>query len=144
MTGDPFLSGAAETPSVPAAQMAARHRAFAAEQRFAALVAKVAAGHTRLSTERPSLFEIREVLEERQAARRSLDDVHYAALRTDEFWENGKRQGQPTPLDEDDMASAIMERLELNYAAAIEAAEPPGAPTYADDVRATYRASAGY
>ncbi|KMO28545.1 hypothetical protein [Methylobacterium aquaticum] len=142
--GAPFRSGAVPAPSVPAALMASRHRYIKAEQRFAVLVAKVAAGHTRLSTERPSLFEIREVLEERQAARRAVDEAYYAALRTDDFWENGRRQGAPTPLDEDDIATALMERWELNYAAAIEAAEPAGEPTFRDDVRATLVAGAGY
>jgi hypothetical protein len=142
--GAPFRSGAAPAPSVPAALMASRHRYIKAEQRFAALVAKVAAGHTRLSNERPSLFEIREVLEERNAARRGVDEAYYAALRTDDFWETGRQQGQPTPLDEDDIATALIERWEMNYAAAIEAAEPTGEPTRHDDARATYRAGAGY
>ncbi|AWN47188.1 hypothetical protein DK419_13390 [Methylobacterium terrae] len=60
------------------------------------------------------------------------------------MWEASRRPGLPTPLDEDDLATAAHERLELNYAAAIEAAEPPGEPTFRDDVRATYVAGAGY
>lgn len=136
--------GASAARAVIAAQAAACHRAAMAEQRFAALVAKIAAGHTRLTTERPSLSEIREVLEERNAARRALDEVHYAALGATDIWQAVRRLGGPTPLDEDDIADALLKRWELNHAAAIEAAEPPGEPTFRDDVRATYRAGAGF
>ncbi|WP_099952819.1 HNH endonuclease [Methylobacterium currus] len=98
------LSGATEAPSIPAAQMASRHRATKAEQRAAALIAKVAAGHTRLSNERPSLFEIREVLQELWAARRAVDEVHFAALGVADFWEDpasdhpaGRRDDRAVP-----------------------------------------------
>ncbi len=141
---DTLRPGAASAPKVAAAQMAARHRVTKAERRAAILIGLVAAGHTRLSTERPSLFEIRETMQELWAARRAVDEIHFAALGAADIWEAEQRTGGPTPLDEDDLADAIFKRWELNYAAAIEAAEPAGETTFRDDVRATYVAGAGY
>lgn len=141
---DAALSGAAEAHTPRAQQMMARNRVATAERRIGELVAKLHAGHTRLATDTPALFEIREALKQRRDALEALDELYFEQLGAPDFWENGKRQGRPTPLDEDDLATALMERLELNYAAAIEAAEPPGEPAYADGVRADYRAGPGY
>ncbi|WP_123834230.1 hypothetical protein [Methylobacterium currus] len=141
---DILRPGASAAPKVAAAQMAARHRAQAAERRAAIMIARIAAGHTRLDADRPTLVQVHETLQELWAARRAVDEIHFAALGAADIWEAERRTGGPTPLDEDDLADAIIKRLELNCAAAIEASEPIGQPTFHDDVRATYRAAAGY
>lgn len=142
--GAPFRSSAIEAHTPRARQMMARNRVAAAERRIGELVAKLHAGHTRLSADGPALFEIRDALKQRRDALEALDSLYFEQLGAADIWEAEQRPGGPTPLDEDDLADAIFKRLELNYAAAIEADERPGELTFHDDARATYRAGAGY
>jgi hypothetical protein len=143
--GAPFRSGAAVPACAARRSLAlARIALTNAERHLDSLVLQLRRGHIQLAPGRRDDLVLREANAAVFKARQALDEARYRALGADALWDAAGCHGLPTSNDEDDLGTALHLASEANWAAALDGAEPPGEPTFRDDVRATYRAGAGY
>ena len=140
-----FRSGAAVPACETSRDLALARISLAnAERHLDALALHLRAGRIRLAPGQRDDVVLREANAAVFRARQALDEARYRALGADALWDAAGCHGLPTSNDEDDLGTALHLASEANWSAALDGSEPPSAPTYADDVRATYRAGAGY
>lgn len=144
--GESFHSGAAIPACATRRSLALARIALAnAERHLDALVLQLKAGRIRLAPGRRDDAVLREATTAVFVARQRLDEARFAALGVDgDAWEAAGNRGLPTPNDEDDLGTVLHDASEANWQRALDGAEPAGRVTFLDDVRATYRAGAGY